>query len=357
MDSEEFDFRDSFFFETFDGQDKNTIFSTEINRIDNFREFNDKNQLGFAILSYDYINEIENINVRSSEFPRSAVLIPKSIMNCGQFKKSNYEIKEVVMPSKESFIMNVEKIKEEIRKGEAFQVVISHRVSFRLHGSKFSMFLDMREKNPSQYNFYFKRGRFTAFGTSPEKLVSISDNVVTTNPIAGTHHITEDFKDSYLLSSEKDLAEHNMLVDLARNDIGRISKIGSVRVDEYLRIKKYRGIAHIVSTVVGEPLPYLSRVNIHDSLFPAGTVSGAPKLRAMEIIDRLEEYPRGPYAGSVGILKPDKWDFAINIRSVYCIDDQCYAQAGAGIVLDSIPELEYIETVNKLKSSIGGIVI
>ncbi len=357
MNSEDFDYKDSFFFETLESNTKQSISSTDIDRIEDFREFNDLNKIGFAIISYDYINEIEKIGVRSSEFPRSTVLIPRSVNYSPDFKKTSFEIKDIIMPSKVSFIKNVEKIKEEIKRGEAFQIVISHRVSFKLEGSKFSMFLEMRERNPSQFNFYFKRGKFTAFGTSPEKLVSISDNLVSTNPIAGTYFLTDDFKDSFLLNSEKDLAEHNMLVDLARNDIGRISKIGSVRVQEYLKVKKFRGIAHLVSTVSGEPLSGLSRVKIHDSLFPAGTVSGAPKLRAMEIIDRLEEYPRGPYAGSVGILRPESWDFAINIRSVYCIGDQCYAQAGAGIVLDSVPELEYNETINKLRSSIGGIVI
>lgn len=359
MKNFDFDENDSYFFET---NQNGTHMREEgiVSKVERFSEKCESFGKGAVLLSYDYINTIEKLKVRNGTFPSSLFLIPEDNENNYENNDSRlktYEISDISYPDKDKYIAMVKAAKEKIGEGEAFQIVLSHSIKFKLKGSKFSLFQKMRERNVSLYNFYMKVGEFTLFGTSPEKLVSIDGSRIITNPIAGTERIMGGSKSMHLLQSEKDLAEHNMLVDLARNDVGRVSEPGSVKVSEYLNVREYRGIWHLVSTVEGTVLPNLSKKKAVDSIFPAGTVSGAPKIRAMEIIDELEEEARGPYAGSVGFINVGHWDFAINIRSVHCVGDICYAQAGAGIVYDSIPEMEYEETVNKLKSYIGGLVI
>ncbi len=352
----EFDEQDSYFFETVqDGIKINE--SGYVSRVEKFSEESGSKGKGLVLLSYDYINSIERIKVRRSDFPSSLFLAPEEENISSKLINGDFKIDKISFPNKNKYMDMVREAKEEIRRGESFQIVLSHAIKFNLKGSKFSLFQEMRRRNVSLYNFYIKVGEFTIFGTSPEKLVSIKGNKILTNPIAGTEKISPGSSGMHLLQSEKDLAEHNMLVDLARNDVGRVSIPGSVRLAEYLNVREYRGIWHLVSTVEGTLLPSFNRKNVVDSMFPAGTVSGAPKIRAMEIIDRLEENPRGPYAGAVGFIRDDYWDFAINIRSVHCIGDTCYAQAGAGIVFDSAPELEYEETMNKIRSYLGGLVI
>jgi anthranilate synthase component 1 len=204
--------------------------------------------------------------------------------------------------------------------------------------------------------YYYKAGDHQIVGSSPEMLVRVDNRMVETFPIAGTTQISPDETENLrlahdLLSDPKERAEHVMLVDLARNDVGKISKFGSVHVPEFMKVHQYSHVQHIVSQVVGELKDELQSFDALRSVFPAGTVSGAPKVRAMEIIDELEPSQRGPYAGAVGYFSYNgNADFAITIRTLFADKNQAYIQAGAGIVADSVPEREWIETENKAKA-------
>jgi len=204
--------------------------------------------------------------------------------------------------------------------------------------------------------YYYKAGDRQIVGSSPEMLVRVDNRMVETFPIAGTTQIAQDETENLRLAHEllddpKERAEHVMLVDLARNDVGKISKYGSVHVPEFMKVHQYSHVQHIVSQVVGELRDELESFDALRSVFPAGTVSGAPKVRAMEIIDELEPSQRGPYAGAVGYFSYNgNADFAITIRTLFADKNQAYIQAGAGIVADSVPEREWIETENKAKA-------
>jgi anthranilate synthase component 1 len=204
--------------------------------------------------------------------------------------------------------------------------------------------------------YYYKAGDHQIVGSSPEMLVRVDNRIVETFPIAGTTQVTQDPIENNrlahkLLSDPKECAEHVMLVDLARNDVGKISKFGSVHVPEFMKVHQYSHVQHIVSQVVGELCDDLESFDALRSVFPAGTVSGAPKVRAMEIINELEPTPRGPYAGAIGYFSYNgNADFAITIRTLFANKNQAYVQAGAGIVADSNPEREWIEIENKAKA-------
>ena len=204
--------------------------------------------------------------------------------------------------------------------------------------------------------YYYKSGDRQIVGSSPEMLVRVENRKVETFPIAGTRPVAQDLTENIKLAAElladpKECAEHVMLVDLARNDLGRISKYGSVRVPEFMRVHQYSHVQHIVSQVVGELKDGLQSYDALRAVFPAGTVSGAPKVRAMEIIDELEAARRGPYAGAVGYFSYNgNADFAITIRTLFADKNQAYVQAGAGIVADSVPETEWFETDHKAKA-------
>ncbi|MCL1977680.1 MAG: anthranilate synthase component I [Candidatus Bathyarchaeota archaeon] len=258
--------------------------------------------------------------------------------------------------SKEHFERAVEKAKEYVTTGDIFQVVLSKRYQFQIKGSLIPFYQALRQINPSPYMYYYKAGEHQIVGSSPEMLVRVDNRMVETFPIAGTTQITQDQTENIrlahqLLSDPKECAEHIMLVDLARNDVGKISKFGSVRVPEFMKVHQYSHVQHIVSQVVGELQDNLECFDALKSVFPAGTVSGAPKVRAMEIIDELEPSQRGPYAGAVGYFSYNgNADFAITIRTLFADKNQAYIQAGAGIVADSIPEREWVETENKAKA-------
>ena len=236
------------------------------------------------------------------------------------------------------------------------QIVLSQRMSQPFAGSPMSLYRALRSVNPSPYMFYFDFGGFHVVGSSPEILVRLEDGTVTVRPIAGTRRRgktrDEDLAlERELLADPKETAEHVMLVDLGRNDAGRVAKTGTVRLTEYRAIERYSHVMHIVSNVEGTLREGLDAVEVLRASFPAGTVSGAPKVRAMEIIDELEPERRGIYAGAVGYLGFDgNMDLAIAIRTAVVKDGQLHVQAGAGIVADSQPDAEWQETRNKARA-------
>jgi anthranilate synthase component 1 len=258
--------------------------------------------------------------------------------------------------TKERFEKAVEKAKEYIVSGDIFQVVLSKRIEFRVKGDLMAFYRSLREINPSPYMYFFKAGDRQIVGSSPEMLARVDNRIVETFPIAGTRPCVENPAENRRLAKElladpKERAEHVMLVDLARNDIGRIAKFGSVRVPEFMKVHRYSHVQHIVSQVVGDLKDDRECFDALRAVFPAGTVSGAPKVRAMEIIEELETARRGPYAGAVGYFSYNgNADFAITIRTLFADKDKAYIQAGAGIVADSVPEREWFETDHKAEA-------
>jgi anthranilate synthase component 1 len=252
---------------------------------------------------------------------------------------------------------NVRRIQEYIRAGDAFQVVLSQRLRMPLEAEPFDLYRVLRSLNPSPYLYFLELDGFQLVGSSPEVLVRLEDGEVMVRPIAGTRprgatSAEDDALGADLLADPKELAEHLMLLDLGRNDVGRVAKFGSVRVRERMVIEKYSHVLHLVSTVAGELAEGLNALDVFRASFPAGTVSGAPKVRAMEIIDELEPIRRGPYAGAVGYIAHggQAMDLAIAIRTVIARGGYAHVQAGAGIVADSVPATEYEETLNKARA-------
>ncbi|EMB70862.1 anthranilate synthase component I [Streptococcus mutans] len=250
----------------------------------------------------------------------------------------------------------VTKAKKFIRQGDMFQCVLSQRFSADISGKPLDFYRNLRITNPSNYLYFYDFGDYQIIGASPESLVSLKNGVVTTNPIAGTRpRGANDQKDKdlseELLSDVKEVAEHRMLVDLGRNDIGKIAEVGSVQVSKYMEVEFFRYVMHLTSVVKGKLLSGLTGMDALKSTLPAGTVSGAPKIRAMKRIYELEKEKRGIYAGAIGYLSASgDMDFAIAIRTMIIKNQKAYVQAGAGIVYDSVPENEYYETINKAKA-------
>ena len=255
--------------------------------------------------------------------------------------------------TRDGFEKAVDRIKDYIVEGDAMQVVLSQRMSIPFSASPLNLYRALRRLNPSPYMFYLDLGDFHVVGSSPEILVHLEDDVVTVRPIAGTRPRGRDQEEDEilehdLLADPKELAEHLMLIDLGRNDVGRVSKTGSVRLTEKMLIERYSHVMHIVSNVTGRVRPGMSAIDVLRATFPAGTVSGAPKIRAMEIIDELEPVKRGVYAGAVGYLSwSGNMDTAIAIRTAVIKQGVLHIQAGAGIVADSVPANEWDETMNK----------
>lgn len=254
----------------------------------------------------------------------------------------------------EDYCAKVNKIKEYIKEGHIFQTVLSQRWTIQTKQEGFELYKKLRELNPSPYLYYFNFGEFELIGSSPEMLVKQTDNKVYTCPIAGTRKRGKDEAEDEalmadLLADEKEKAEHVMLVDLARNDMGRIAEYGTVKVSEFMKIQKYSHVMHIVSLVEGKRNGKYHPFDLLSSFLPAGTLSGAPKIRAMEIIDELETVRRGLYGGATGYIDFNgNMDFCITIRSMVKKAENVYLQAGAGIVYDSVPENEYKECCNKV---------
>jgi len=250
----------------------------------------------------------------------------------------------------------VRRAKESILDGEVFQVVPSRSVDFDLRGDPFQMYLALRSVNPSPYLFYMDFGETKLIGSSPEMLVRLEDGLLTTRPLAGTRprhsNVEEDEKLKIdMLLDEKERAEHLMLVDLHRNDMGRVSRTGSVKVTELMNVEKFSHVQHIVSNIESEILPDRDAFDALKACFPAGTVTGAPKIRAMQLISELESRGRGPYAGAAGYFDFNgNMDFGIVIRSIVLKGERGRVQAGAGVVHDSVPSCEYLETERKMEA-------
>ncbi len=255
--------------------------------------------------------------------------------------------------TQEGFQQGVDRIKDYIVEGDAMQVVLSQRMSIPFNAPPIDLYRALRCLNPSPYMFYLNLKDFHIVGSSPEILVRLEDNEVTVRPIAGTSPRGADAKEDLALEEElladpKELAEHLMLIDLGRNDTGRVAEIGTVKVTDKMIVERYSHVMHIVSNVVGTLKSGQTAIDVFRATFPAGTVSGAPKIRAMEIIDELEPVKRGIYAGAIGYLSWNgNMDTAIAIRTAVIKDDTLHIQAGAGIVADSVPVNEWNETMNK----------
>jgi anthranilate synthase component I len=335
-------------------------------------------------VSYEALKHFENIDLKTGKFPdfefglfldgivfdrlknrcEYVTLGENKIEEVKRLSKEEYEIDKLSFKLKghyypqEKFERMVMETKKRIKSGEIFQGVISNARKYKIKGDKLQFYRALREINPSPYMYHLKLKNREIIGSSPEMLVRIKGNDIETFPIAGTRkrglNPVEDEKLKLeLLNDKKELAEHLMLVDLARNDVGRVSEFRSVRIPEYMTIKKFSHVQHIVSKVTGTLRNDKTSVDAFASIFPAGTVSGAPKIRAIEIINQLEEYPRGPYGGALGYfsLNGDA-NFAITIRSLICEKNKAEIQAGAGIVHDSVPANEYVECENKAQALI-----
>ena len=264
--------------------------------------------------------------------------------------------------SKNRFKKMVLKAKKYIKKGDIFQVVLSQRFETKLTKKPLEIYKKLRISNPSPFMFFFNFEDFQIIGSSPEILVRLRKDKITIRPIAGTrprgkNSYEDKFFKNQLLSDKKELSEHLMLLDLGRNDIGKVSKINSVKVTEQFKIEKYSHVMHIVSNVEGRFDKQKSLLNTMLGGFPAGTVTGAPKIRAMEIIDELEKSKRKMYAGAIGYFSANKnFDTCIALRTALIKNNKFYIQSGAGIVADSVPEKEYLETINKAKALINSLI-
>ncbi|MGC9080719.1 anthranilate synthase component I family protein [Sulfurihydrogenibium sp.] len=298
-----------------------------------------------------YENTLKKINV-----------IEEKLTEEKHIKRLSLKQKEVRLENwqsnftKEDFEKAVIKAKDYITEGDIIQVVLSQRFSKKFKGDPLDIYRAIRVINPSPYLFYLDFNDIKIVGSSPEILVSVMDRKILTKPIAGTRPRGKTEEEDRLLredllNDEKEKAEHLMLVDLARNDVGKVAVRGSVKVDRFMYIENYSHVMHIVSDVSGTLREDLHPLDVLKSVFPVGTVSGAPKVRAMQIIEELEPDKRGIYAGAVGYVSFDgNLDTAIAIRTAVIVNDTVYVQAGAGIVADSVPEKEWLETVNKAKA-------
>ena len=318
----------------------------------------------FYIINIFHDEKIKNYQKKYSniKLELSDLLIQSSTPKIfkSSFKNLN-KVKIKSNTSKNKFLSMVNKAKKYIKLGDIFQVVLSQRFEMKLSKKPLEIYKKLRLTNPSPFMYYFNFYDFQIIGASPEILVRLRDNKITVRPIAGTRPrgktIKQDnFYKKDLLNDKKELSEHLMLLDLGRNDAGKVSKINTVKVTESFIIEKYSHVMHIVSNVVGEYNKIFSKFKSLLAGFPAGTVSGAPKIRAMEIIDELEKSKRKVYAGGIGYFSANgEFDTCIALRTAVAKNNKFYVQAGAGIVADSKPLKEYEETINKAKALINAL--
>jgi anthranilate synthase component 1 len=316
------------------------------------------------IVSNTHIDNKKNIRENYKAALRKIDKISEKLKNPIPPKKNTKKHSSLNFVSnctKNEFKRNVKISKDYITDGDIIQVQISQRLKAKIKSSPFDVYRALRIVNPSPYMYFLKFDKLNIAGSSPEILVRLEDKKVEIRPIAGTikrgkNKDEDEVLQRELLSDPKEKAEHIMLVDLARNDLGRISEFNSVKVPELMVIEKYSHVMHIVSDVIGKLRNGLDQFDVLHATFPAGTVTGAPKIRAMEIIDELEKTKRGPYAGTVGYFGfSGNLDSAITIRTTVMKDGYAYIQAAAGIVADSDPEKEYNETLNKMKALVKAI--
>ena len=323
-----------------------------IRLVENISEENNLSQPIMEFGIYDDGLLYDNVEKKLFYFYHDVNRFDELIVSDDSFDEFN---SSEVIPNmdKEKFSSIVNKAKQYIHDGDIFQVVLSRKFAFDTSGDNLTLYKTLRKLNPSPYMYHLKQDSKTIIGASPEMLVRITDDKVETFPIAGTRKITDNEEKNKALSEElihdeKELAEHTMLVDLGRNDIGRVCKYGTVHPESLMQIKRFSHVQHIVSHVVGNLDSKNDMFDAFQAVFPAGTVSGAPKVRAMQIIDELEGEKRGPYAGAVGYFSYNGCcDFAIAIRSIFIENNKGFVQSGAGIVSDSVAENEFKETEHK----------
>ena len=318
----------------------------------------------FYIINVFSDETIKNYSKKYSEIKSelNQLLIQSVLKKTSLFiSKENHSVKIKSNTSKNKFLKMINKAKDYIKKGDIFQVVLSQRFETKLTKNPLEIYKKLRVTNPSPFMYFFNFQDFQIIGASPEILVRLRNNKITVRPIAGTRprgktSIQDKFYEKDLLKDKKELSEHLMLLDLGRNDAGKVSKINSVKVTESFVIEKYSHVMHIVSNVIGEYNKKFSKFKSLLAGFPAGTVSGAPKIRAMEIIDKLESSKRKVYAGGIGYFSANgEFDTCIALRTAVAKNNKFYVQAGAGIVADSVPKKEYEETVNKAKALINAL--
>ena len=318
-------------------------------------DIDDANETSQPLMEFGIYDDgiiYDNVHKKLFYFYHDENRFDKLIMNEDTF--GNFKSSEVIPNmDKDKFSNIVNKAKKYIHDGDIFQVVLSRKFAFDVTGDNLTLYKTLRKLNPSPYMYHLKQDTKTIIGASPEMLVRITDDKVETFPIAGTRKITDNEEKNQqladeLIHDEKELAEHTMLVDLGRNDIGRVCKYGTVHPESLMQIKQFSHVQHIVSHVIGNLAPENDMFDAFQAVFPAGTVSGAPKVRAMQIINDLETEARGPYAGAVGYFSYNGCcDFAIAIRSIFIENNKGFVQSGAGIVSDSVAENEFKETEHK----------
>ena len=318
----------------------------------------------FYIINFFYDEKVKNYSKKyleiKSELSKLLVQSSKKFLARDKLDKPK-EINVKSNTSKNKFIKMVNKAKKYIKHGDIFQVVLSQRFEAKLTKDPLEIYKKLRVTNPSPFMYFFNFNDFQIIGASPEILVRLRDNKITVRPIAGTRPrgktaAQDKYYEKDLLKDKKELSEHLMLLDLGRNDAGKVSKINTVKVTESFVIEKYSHVMHIVSNVIGKYNEKFSKFKCLLAGFPAGTVSGAPKIRAMEIIDELESSKRKVYAGGIGYFSANgEFDTCIALRTAVAKKDKFYVQAGAGIVADSVPKKEYEETVNKAKALINAL--
>jgi anthranilate synthase component I len=326
-----------------------------------WEKINIKSKTSFPLLEFGFFDDglvYDHMKKRLEYFfyEKSRIEIIKKIMKSKINPQEKYDLTFSVPKrsiKKKAFENKVNQIKDHLSNGDIFQTVLSKKIKFTFKGNHLQLYEELRKINPSPYMFYYKTGSRILLGSSPEMLIRITGDQVETYPIAGSRpvsldkEITERLRRE-LLKDQKEIAEHTMLVDLARNDLGKVCQFGSVITTELMKVKKFSHIQHIVSHVEGILDQKYDSFDAFRAVFPAGTISGAPKIRAMEIINDLEPESRGPYAGAVGYFSFNQsCDFAITIRSIFFNKEKAFTQSGAGIVIDSVPNKEYQETEDK----------
>ena len=339
-----------------DLEDENEFKDVDLMLFDKVIAFDNLSQKIYLIANIK-LNDIENEYERAKhELERIADLL----RNGEKKKEPASRLKGQIKPlfDKERFCQMVDKAKNYIREGDIFQIVLSNRLSAPFEGSLLDTYRELRTINPSPYMFYFSGTDVEVAGASPETLVKLKDGILHTFPLAGTRKRgatpkEDEELEAELLKDEKELAEHNMLVDLGRNDLGRISEFGSVAVEKLRSIERFSHVMHIGSTVRGKIRDDRDALSAIEAVMPAGTLSGAPKIRACELIGKLEGNKRGIYGGAIGYIDFNgNMDTCIAIRLVYRKGDTVFVRSGAGIVADSVPELEFEECMNKARASL-----